>query len=145
MVAAPLMLLQAYLAYSPRDSTSPVFYVAHFVQQILGVGILRLFSNVLFSAHALESLYTFHLCRKHHTGFSLGVSPQSILTHCTGLNPPLLGSLRRIDSFVWLPYLDEPEEDYTGCKNRLGHESRVTTIQQLVPVSLSIIGLYVSS
>jgi len=72
IVAAPLMLLQAYLAYSPHDSSSSVFYVAHFVQQILGVGILRVFSNILFSVHALESLYTFHLCRKHHTGFSLG-------------------------------------------------------------------------
>lgn len=72
IIAGSLMLCQAYVSYSPADSPSPAFYLAHFVQQFLGVGIMRPLSNFIFSLHALESLYTFHLCRKHHTGLGLG-------------------------------------------------------------------------
>jgi len=71
-VAASIMLLLAYFAYSPIGSSSPAFYIANIAQQVSGIGIFKTLSNIIFSVHALESLYTFHLCRKHHTGLGLG-------------------------------------------------------------------------
>ncbi|KAF5347811.1 hypothetical protein D9756_010290 [Leucocoprinus leucothites] len=71
-ISAAVMLSAAYLAYSPENSPSPLFYAANSVQQFVGAGVIRLLVNITFSLHALEALYTLHLCRKHHTGFGVG-------------------------------------------------------------------------
>lgn len=72
-ISAVFMSLVAYSAYSPQ-SASPLFYPANLAQQTIGANILKYISGTIFFLHGLESLYTFHLCRRHHTGLGLGVS-----------------------------------------------------------------------
>jgi len=78
-----IILLIAYLAYSPENSLSPFFFPAHYILQLVGVGIFRFLMKLIFSLHVLESLYTFHLCRKH-TSFDVGVGSHMQLVFWTG-------------------------------------------------------------
>jgi len=89
-----IVLLIAYLAYSPENSLSPSFFPAHYIQQLVGVGIFRSLMKLIFSVHVLESLYTLYLCRKH-TGFNVGVGSYMQLIFWTETHS-------NISSFMWL-------------------------------------------
>jgi len=89
-----IILLIAYLAYSPENSLSPFFFPAHYIQQLVGVGIFRSLMKLILSVHVLESLYTLHLCRKH-TSFDVGVGSYMQLIFWTETHS-------NISFFMWL-------------------------------------------
>ncbi|KXN91355.1 hypothetical protein AN958_01330 [Leucoagaricus sp. SymC.cos] len=91
-ISSAVVLLLAYLAYSPENSSSPAFYAANFAQQIVGARVFRFLSNTVLSLHSLESLYILHLCRKHHTSLGLG-SLYFVSTILAGF--PIWRNLRR--------------------------------------------------
>ncbi|XP_006456594.1 hypothetical protein AGABI2DRAFT_195662 [Agaricus bisporus var. bisporus H97] len=72
LIATVTVSLLSYFAYAPQG-TSPLFYPAYFVRRITGHTILKFIANSMFFFHGLECLYTLHLCRKHFTGFALGM------------------------------------------------------------------------
>jgi len=73
-ISAGAILLLCYCTYFPRDSTSPLFRPARFLWTMTGGDRTMSISwAVVWILHGLESLYTFTICRKHHTGFITGV------------------------------------------------------------------------
>jgi hypothetical protein len=70
-----------YMALSPSASTWSVFSLAHIAHDVIGRTPLNYAFYVLCVAHVLESVYTFTLCRKHKTGFFLGVCPFARANH----------------------------------------------------------------
>ncbi|KAG7086651.1 hypothetical protein E1B28_002590 [Marasmius oreades] len=64
--------LFAYLAYAPRDSTSPFLVPAHLVASYVG-RFPEYSLKFVVGLHAFESLYTVRLCQKHKTGFVVGM------------------------------------------------------------------------
>lgn len=63
-----------YLSLSPATSASPLFLPAQMIQALIGVTAINLTFYIIAVAHILESLYTLSLCRRHNTGFNVGVS-----------------------------------------------------------------------
>ncbi|ESK88308.1 hypothetical protein Moror_14830 [Moniliophthora roreri MCA 2997] len=66
-----LIGLFAYLAYSPLNSSSPLFLPAKLAAPYLGRAPDWAFKG-LWVTHAFEALYTYILCRRHKTGFVVG-------------------------------------------------------------------------
>jgi hypothetical protein len=74
-ISAGLIMLLCYCTYFPRDSDSLLFRPARSLWTMIGGDrALRIAWAVLLIPHALESLYTFTLCRRHRTGLVTGVS-----------------------------------------------------------------------
>jgi hypothetical protein len=74
MISAALICFGLYLTFVPDESPSPWFTPARKILGALGGSrAVTAFWAILGSAHVLESIYTFTLCRKH-TGFVVGVS-----------------------------------------------------------------------
>ena len=62
-----------YLTY-PDISPSPLFFPARTISLwVGGFSTLRRIWQGILAVHLLESLYTFSLCKKHRTGFVVGV------------------------------------------------------------------------
>jgi hypothetical protein len=78
MIAAATMSLVSYLAYAPQG-TSPLLYPAYLIRGVVGHTLCKIVANSLFVLHGLECLYTMHLCRKHYTGFELGVGSEFLV------------------------------------------------------------------
>ncbi|PBL02558.1 hypothetical protein ARMGADRAFT_1072014 [Armillaria gallica] len=60
-----------YIGFSPSHPESPLYLPGRIARSYIG----SYFKPVLWSftgVHVLESLYTLHLCRKHHTGLVVG-------------------------------------------------------------------------
>ncbi|THG96528.1 hypothetical protein EW026_g5322 [Hermanssonia centrifuga] len=77
---ALMMLALIYTTFSPSPSSSPfdlpwvpvLVYPATWIRTALPSGSLAWIWGFMISVHALESLYTLSLCRKHHTGVVVG-------------------------------------------------------------------------
>lgn len=72
-VTTALMAFTWYTYLAPFNSTSPFFIPANFVRSYVGFRPVELSVGFIVLSHVLESLYTFSLCRKHSTGFLVGV------------------------------------------------------------------------
>ena len=68
-----LVAFMWYIFLAPINSTSPFFLPANIVRSYLGLRAVELGMGFIVLCHFLESLYTFSLCRKHCTGFFVGV------------------------------------------------------------------------
>ncbi|KAK7049241.1 hypothetical protein VNI00_005842 [Paramarasmius palmivorus] len=66
-----LLMVLAYLAYSPRDSTLPAFLPAQLAAPYVGRIPDYVFKGI-WVTHVFEALYTYILCRRHKTGFVVG-------------------------------------------------------------------------
>ncbi|KAF9444321.1 hypothetical protein P691DRAFT_807540 [Macrolepiota fuliginosa MF-IS2] len=66
------VLLQIYCSFAPQNSGSPQYYVANFFQGLLGIRTVRSILYASVGIHVLECWYTYHLCRRHRTGFGVG-------------------------------------------------------------------------
>ncbi|KAG9225393.1 hypothetical protein PLEOSDRAFT_1060238, partial [Pleurotus ostreatus PC15] len=65
--------LLCYLTFFPRGSASPFFYPARTAHTLIGGDFpLQVAWIALGVTHALESLYTYSLCRRHRTGLLVG-------------------------------------------------------------------------
>jgi hypothetical protein len=74
-ISAGLIMLLCYCTYFPRDSDSLLFRPARSLWTMIGGDrALRIAWAVLLIPHALESLYTFTLCRRHRTGLVTGAA-----------------------------------------------------------------------
>ena len=89
---------------------------------------LKFTAWVIFVLHSLESLYTFHLCRKHSTGLLVGVSSDPnflpLLDYWWFLNP-YPGTVCSIYIRLWNANLAKYEKAHPGSANRLGDEDPV--------------------
>jgi len=75
LTSGAVTALMAYLAFPPADEvvTSPMFIPSQLVNSLFGSKpFLYAFYSIL-AAHVLESAYTYTLCRRHQTGFFVGV------------------------------------------------------------------------
>ena len=72
-VATAVVAFAWYTYLAPFNTTSPFFIPANFVRSYVGFRPVQLFVGSIVLSHVLESLYTFSLCRKHSTGFLVGV------------------------------------------------------------------------
>ena len=68
-----LVAFMWYIFLAPINSTSPFFLPANIVRSYLGLRAVELGMGFIVLWHFMESLYTFSLCRKHCTGFFVGV------------------------------------------------------------------------
>lgn len=67
--------IMAYLALAPLDKTvypSPLFLPARLVNSVFGPKPFLYVFYSLVTAHALEAVYAFILCRRHQTGVFIG-------------------------------------------------------------------------
>lgn len=72
-VATAVVAFTWYTYLAPFNTTSPFFIPANFVRSYVGFLPVQLSVGSIVLSHVLESLYTFSLCRKHSTGFLVGV------------------------------------------------------------------------
>ncbi|KAL1718904.1 hypothetical protein EV715DRAFT_290809 [Schizophyllum commune] len=79
-------------AFMPPGSTSPLALPGQWLQGFLGQGLLRLALGICAGIHALESIYTFTLCRKHQTPFLVGAA---YIASNFVLGYPVLASMRQ--------------------------------------------------
>jgi len=79
-----LILCLCYCTFFPKDSSSPFFVPARLIHSLIGSYNLNIFWAVLVLTHTLESFYTFSLCRKHSTGFIIGVCSPAFCS-CTSI------------------------------------------------------------
>lgn len=82
----PLMLLLFYTTWAPAGTGEPIYAPGVALRNFVGPFILKASWAILIGAHTLEAVYTAALCRRHQTGFGLGVSPsitkvKMLLTH----------------------------------------------------------------
>ncbi|KAI0370804.1 hypothetical protein BV20DRAFT_966331 [Pilatotrama ljubarskyi] len=76
LYTATLMAFLIYTTYAPAPdspSYSPVFAPANTLRSIVPSWALTVSWSMVIVLHGLESLYTLHLCRKHRTGFLVGL------------------------------------------------------------------------
>lgn len=103
VVTTALLAFTWYTYLAPFNSASPFFIPVNFVRSYVGFRPVELSVGFIVFSHALESLYTFSLCRKHSTGFLVGA--QYVITTLI-LGYPTWISLRkriqaaRIDSVM---------------------------------------------
>jgi hypothetical protein len=69
----PIIALFFYTTFAPTDSPSPIWTPGVQLREAVGPTVMKVSWGIFLGAHFLESLYTFHLCRKHRTGFVTGV------------------------------------------------------------------------
>ncbi len=70
-----------YIGFSPSHPESPLYLPGRIARSYIGSYFKPVFWSFT-GVHVLESLYTLHLCRKHHTGLVVGVrGPLRILQH----------------------------------------------------------------
>jgi hypothetical protein len=70
----PAIALLFYTTFAPVPQTSPIWTPGVLLREFVGPGVISIGWGVFLGAHALESLYTLSLCRKHRTGLVTGVS-----------------------------------------------------------------------
>lgn len=74
---AAMVAALIYTTFAPAPGSpnySPLYAPAHILLANLPSWMLTFSWTILVVTHSLESLYTLALCRKHRTGFVLGVS-----------------------------------------------------------------------
>jgi len=68
-----MVICLCYCTFFPRGHPSPLFVPAHVIFSVIGGDFtLRLIWGFMVLTHTLESVYTYSLCAKHHTGFWVG-------------------------------------------------------------------------
>ena len=85
LAAVALVAPVAFYTYAPKDSSSLLYLPVKFTYPYLG-RIPEVIWKIIAVLHVLEAFYTARLCRKHQTGFIVGVSVMSSCRNQPGLN-----------------------------------------------------------
>ena len=119
-----LVLGLCYLTYFPRESSSILYRPAQVMWKATGGDLTIRASWILLGIlHGIESIYTYTLCRRHRTGFRIGVSSPHALFHV--IEFWYAGYVCYFHITVWLPHLDGPQNTDSSCANRVNYESRI--------------------
>jgi Domain of unknown function (DUF4499) len=79
--SASVLAILAYFAFAPVDkmeSPSLLFITAQLVHSLIGSKLFSYLFYAILGVHALESVYAYILCRRHQTGFFVGVRTTTI-------------------------------------------------------------------
>ncbi|KAK1224466.1 hypothetical protein PQX77_012640 [Marasmius sp. AFHP31] len=93
--AIALIAPLAYYNYAPRDSSSPLYLPVKLAYPYLG-RFPEVIWKIVAVAHILEACYTAYLCRKHQTGFIVGI--QYVVTTLLGGFTTIVHLTKRIQT-----------------------------------------------
>lgn len=120
-------IIPAFLYYF-AGSTSPLGIIPNFVASFIGTTITGWIFGSFVAVHALESLYTVHLCRKHSTRpvDTVIVSFDSVLHKQADLL--WLDILLRCNGYLWVSCLAGPATENPSGPYKLGHENPMSAM-----------------
>jgi hypothetical protein len=122
-----LILLASYLTLAQTHGDSPYFNLAHRLNRITGGSLaLKIFWTTYCGMHGLEGLYALSLCRKHRTGFTVGVSSRFILSlifRADEYTPPGVVRGQRVD--IRISCVEKFAQQDSECTHRVCDKSGI--------------------